>query len=573
MKFLFAVFLVLSLSACETAQKAEQNDNIVCNPMNLSYRFGLEEPSRREAADPSVVWFRDRFFLFVSKSGGYWHSKDLVRWKFIETNQIPTEEYAPTAIAIGDTLFFLASSNELSTIYKSTDPLSGRWEVAVPQLDQPVWDPAFFMDDDQRLYLYWGCSDERPLYGVELDYSRNFAFKGRPTELIWAKTAENGWEVPGDYNTLTEQKPWIEGPWVVKAAGKYYLQYAGPGTEYKSYSDGMYVADQPLGPFSLQASNPYTAHPEGFAAGAGHGCTFQDQHSNWWHIGTVTISQKHIFERRLALHPVLLDEDGILHSNTAFADYPITIPQYKVNDFDAYTPNWMLLSYRKKVVVSSSLDSLTPDRMTDEDIRTYWAAQSGEAGEYAILDLEKPMEVNAIQINFAEHNTKLLGRQKEKFHRYKLEVSVDGSRWETVVNKSLTETDLPHDFVVFDQALMSRYIKLTNLEVPDGNLALSGFRVFGNAKEAASEQVELISANRNAADLRSISLNWKAANAADGYVLSYGAKADKLYLHHKVFGDTSLVINSLNVHSNYWFSIKSFNASGVSPASIPLRIE
>jgi len=106
MKFLFAVFLVLSLSACETAQKAEQNDNIVCNPMNLSYRFGLEEPSRREAADPSVVWFRDRFFLFVSKSGGYWHSKDLVRWKFIETNQIPTEEYAPTAIAIGDTLFF-----------------------------------------------------------------------------------------------------------------------------------------------------------------------------------------------------------------------------------------------------------------------------------------------------------------------------------------------------------------------------------------------------------------------------------------------------------------------------------
>lgn len=154
-----------------------------------------------------------------------------------------------------------------------------------------------------------------------------------------------------------------------------------------------------------------------------------------------------------------------------------------------------------------------------------------------------------------------------------LEASVDGSRWETVVNKSLAETDLPHDFVVLDKALKSRYIKLTNLEVPDGNFALSGFRVFGNAKETVSKQVEPVSAIRNPADRRSISLHWKAADAAVGYVVSYGTEADKLYLHHKVFGDTSLVINSLNIHSCYWFSVKSFNASGVSPNSIPLRIE
>jgi len=35
---------------------------------------------------------------------------------------------------------------------------------------------------------------------------------------------------------------WIEGPWVTMHQGKYYLQYAGPGTEYKSYADAVYLA-------------------------------------------------------------------------------------------------------------------------------------------------------------------------------------------------------------------------------------------------------------------------------------------------------------------------------------------
>ena len=38
---------------------------------------------------------------------------------------------------------------------------------------------------------------------------------------------------------------------MTKHNGKYYLQYAGPGTEFKSYSDGVYVSDKPLGPFTI----------------------------------------------------------------------------------------------------------------------------------------------------------------------------------------------------------------------------------------------------------------------------------------------------------------------------------
>ncbi|MCK7540433.1 MAG: hypothetical protein MZV63_60830 [Marinilabiliales bacterium] len=97
------------------------NRNTYCNPADISYRFALDTPSRREAADPTVVRYKDQYLLFASKSGGYWHSCDLAEWKFIKTSQIPTEEYAPTAVVMGDTICFLASSTEKSTIYKSSD--------------------------------------------------------------------------------------------------------------------------------------------------------------------------------------------------------------------------------------------------------------------------------------------------------------------------------------------------------------------------------------------------------------------------------------------------------------------
>ena len=169
------VIIIVLITGCQENKKVEQPSfQTICNPIDLSYRFSIDKPSRREAADPTIVVFKDKYFLFASKSGGYWYSDDLVNWTFIETNDIPTEEYAPTAIEIKGSLYFLASSTEKSTIYKTDDPLSGKWNVALDSLEIPVWDPAFFLDDDDRLYLYWGCSDNNPIYGVELDFENNF---------------------------------------------------------------------------------------------------------------------------------------------------------------------------------------------------------------------------------------------------------------------------------------------------------------------------------------------------------------------------------------------------------------
>ncbi|MDZ7722611.1 MAG: family 43 glycosylhydrolase [candidate division KSB1 bacterium] len=160
-----------------------------------------------------------------------------------------------------------------------------------------------------------------------MDYKNNFSFIGEPAELVHANPNQYGWEVPGDTNRLTGQAPWIEGAWMNKHNGIYYLQYSGPGTEYKSYCDAVYTSENPLGLFQPQAHNPFAYKPEGFAAGAGHASTFHDEYGNLWHMGTITISQKHMFERRLGLYPAFFDAEGTLYSITKYADYPLILPK------------------------------------------------------------------------------------------------------------------------------------------------------------------------------------------------------------------------------------------------------
>ena len=563
-QILYLIIVILIVACQDSIKTAQGSFETICNPMDLSYRFGLDKPSRREAADPTIISFKDEFFLFASKSGGYWHSSDLVNWKFIETNEIPTEEYAPTVIDINGTLYFLASSTEKSTIYKTTDPLSGKWKVAVDALEIPVWDPAFFLDDDNRLYLYWGCSDKNPLYGIELDFENNFSFIGEPKELLHANTLNHGWEVPGDYNENTEANPWIEGAWMNKHKNTYYLQYSGPGTEFKSYSDAVYTSDKPLGPFSVADHNPFAYKPEGFSAAAGHGSTFKDTYGNYWHIGTSTISVKHIFERRLVLYPAFFDEQGIIHTNTRLGDYPYIIPKKKIEGMNDIFPQWMLLSFKKQVEVSSSIDSFPSTNITDENIRTYWAAKTGNNNEYASIDLGESYEVYSVQINFAEHNTEIYGRNTGHYHQYIIEYSNDNSHWEMLIDKSRNLSDNSHDYTQLAEKVNCRYIRIKNAKVPGGNFALSGFRVFGKGMGAMPDIPENFRLTRNEEDRRNIKLRWNKATDAIGYNISFGISKDKLYHNYVVYQDTTLEINSLSRNKSYFFTIESFNENGIS---------
>lgn len=570
--FRAVIVLILVLTAACGKNSFPAGHGIVCNPMDLNYRFQIKGSSYREGADPTVVWFKDRYFLFASMSGGYWHSKDLADWSFVESDQIPTEDYAPTAIVIQDTLYFMASSEKKNAIYKSPDPLSGKWQIARDSIEFAVWDPAFFMDDDQRLYLYWGCHPVNPIRGVELDYRNNFKVLRNQVDLAKMNLKENGWEVFGDYNQLVNTFSWMEGPWMTKYQGRYYLQYASPGTQFKSYNDAVYVANKPLGPFRLQDHNPFSYKPEGFIGGAGHGATFTDEYGNYWHMGTISISVKHNFERRLGLWPAFFDEDGTFYSCTAYGDFPHEMLKYKMKGLEDYQPKWMLLSYNKTVEASSSLPEHPKEHAVNEDIRTYWSAQSGDPGEWLIIDLSDNSSIYALQINFAEQNSELLRRSDSIFYQYKIEYSGNKSDWKTLVDKTESREDRPHVFIELPNKVETRYIRIINNRVPDGNFAVSGFRVFGFGNGNKLKPVNSFSVDRNQEDKRQVTLKWQGQADATGYNIRYGVAPDKLYQNHQVLGSDSVTIRSLNKSLDYYFTVDVFNETGITKGKKIVRV-
>lgn len=565
----YSFLLLIALIVCCRSQKEVDPRLTYCNPINLNYRFSIDSNavSMREAADPSALWFKGKYYLFASKSGGYWQSEDMATWQFIATTDLPTEDYAPTVIAIGDTLYFAASSGERRPFYKTAHPETGEWEVASPLFPFPVWDPAFYQDDDGRLYLYWGCSNHKPLYGVELDLNNRLMPKGEPVPLFGENRKDYGWENQGENNEL-ESSPWLEGPCMNKYQGVYYLQYAGPGTQFTTYADGVYTATSPLGPYTYAPYSPFCRKSSGFAPGAGHSTTFSDKYGNLWHTSTLVISMKHMFERRLGLFPAGFDDKGILYCQTAFGDYPHYLPEHKVDFLQENTfTQWMLLSYKKQAQASTEIKGYPVENAFDENIKSYWAAQSGDE-QWLRVDLGSQCRVNAIQVNFAEHETNVHGHQPGSAYRYLVEYSVKGHKWNNLVDKRDNINNNPHDYIPLRKPCMARYLRLKILSVPDGKIAISGFRAFGKGNAKAPEKVEKLMVKRSPKDNRRATLVWDKIENAQGYIVRYGVEKERLYSSIMVYDDNHLDLRCLNKGVDYYFTIETFNENGCTPGHL-----
>ena len=532
-----------------------------CNPINLEYRFTGGKPSRRMAADLVIILFQDTYYLFSTGSSEYWYSSDLVNWIMIseEESELPDRPTAPAVTVVDDAVYFIPSSRRSSLFYKSTDPKSGKWELAKKSI--PGWDPALFYDEDGRVYYYCGCSNRAPIQGVELDKS-SLQPKGEMIDFFKGSKEEHGWERRGDTHELPNPA-WIEGPWMTKHVDTYYLQYAAPGTEFKSYADGVYTSKNPLGPFKYEPYSPFSHKPGGFIGGAGHGATFQDKYGNYWRVVTMVISVLDMFERRVGIFPAGFDEDGVIYANTLLGDFPQIMPAGKRDPFANNLADWMLLSYGKNVEASSSIPEHGPKLAFDENVKTWWSAATSNKSEWLKVDLGKICRVNAVQVNFAEHEAKLFGREKPIYHQYILEYSNDNENWEKLVDKSKNVKDVPHDYIHLSQPVKARFIKLINVHTPgDGLFAIRDLRLFGNGLGKVPQKADGLTVDRDPGDKRTARITWKMSKDAAGYIIRYGITPEKLYNQYQVMGKTELKINSLNRDVVYYFAIDVFNENG-----------
>ena len=590
-----------------------------CNPVNVNYRYQFNDDQRqkeikvaREAADPSLICFKGRYYIFASMTLGVWVSDDMAHWENHRLpDGLPFYDYAPDVCVRGEYVYFCASKRgEVCNFYRTKDILNGPYEEIKGTFD--FWDPHMFLDDDGRLYFYWGCSNMTPIWGVELDPETMHQI-GEKRVLITGNAFSIGYERCGEDHTLlprTEeeidacyqgflqaqhmtdadfpdaykplvkgmysQKPYIEGAWMDKFNGKYYLQYACPGTQYNIYADGVYVSDNPLGSFALAQNNPYSYKPGGFIPGAGHGSTMKDTDGCLWHTATMRISVNHDFERRVGIWPAGLDAEGELFCNQRYGDWPVSVEDAKKDPW--CDPKWYLLSYGKSVQASSSEEGKGPEKAVDENVQTWWRAGSANPGEWICLDLGMESDVHAVQINFADDRIdipvpgKIGGaatqpryiEERDLKTRWILEGAEDGEVYEVLADKSQADTDLTHDLIVWEEGKHLRYLKLTVKEVPYGQQpCISGLRVFGIQQKEKPEIPEF-----TAERIGDLDMNVKIqGSGALGYNILWGENPQKLYHSYMVFHPEQR-IGALIKGRDYWVRVDAFNEAGITEGNV-----
>lgn len=583
---------VVAVAACNAVQPAQTT---YCNPLDMDYAYMVYNSDRnlsyRSGADPAVVEFRGEYYMFVTRSHGYWHSTDLVDWTFIRPKSIwyPQGCNAPAAHNYKDSLLYMTGdpSGSMSILY-TDDPKSGVWE-AVPAILHDLQDPDLFIDDDGQAYMFWGSSNFYPIRGKKLNMKDRFLVESETFELFNTDSTAHGWERFGENHSDRNIRAYIEGAWMTKHNGRYYMQYGAPGTEFNVYGDGVYVADDPMGPYEYQAHNPVSYKPGGFMNGAGHGSTVLDLDGNYWHFATMSLSAIVNWERRICLYPTFFDEDGIMYCDNEYGDYPHHSPSQK-DKKGAFT-GWMLLSYGKPVTASSyaegaakkaegfsdanrpvvSLD-FKPQNIVDENCKTYWLAENNDAYEWICIDMEEECDVYALQINYFDHETQFYNKVDGLKQRYVVEGSSDGDRWFVIEDRSRSDKDAPNAYIQLEEPKAARYVRYRNVSVSSPYLAISDIRVFGKGRGEAPAQVQGLAAERydngKSADLR-----WNAVDGAQGYNVRWGIAPDKLYSSWLLYDDNELTLRCLVKGQEYYIQVEAFNANGISQVSETIRLQ
>ncbi len=349
-----------------------------CNPTPLpNYPQGMLVPEKettdygwtypsdrrdfREAADPAVLYFEGRWYMYVSCGSAY-VSSDFINWKQHRIEPY-NAEYDPRVTQVGDRFIFTASRTALFEGATPLGPFTKLGTVTEVSGEPASWQaPHIFEDDDGRVYAYWGIAGPG-LFGAEMDAAD-------PTRLVTERKVmfrynrDHVWERFGASNedpTLS----YVEGPWLFKHDQRYYLTYSAPGTEWETYAFGYYVSDHPLGPFTYGKGNPFVRKTSGYVVGTGHGCIAPGPNGTLWAFYTCLVRNEHNFERRVGYDQVFFDNEGVPCCS------PTELPQTVPGNNQAV--DWLPLTINKRFACSSAQNRNASGRYAlDNYMRTWW---------------------------------------------------------------------------------------------------------------------------------------------------------------------------------------------------------
>ncbi len=586
---IFSALTIILFTGCKSSNSILEL--IYCNPLDLDYGWGNFDEGResfRTSADPVIVLFKNKYYLFATHDiGGYRVSDDLMNWSNvffndeIQTYALDDKSYVAPAAAADDKYIYFIKFNrnrdeKFTKILRSNDPENGKWEVCGEI--RRVSDPTLFIDNG-RYFIFHGLGTNQSIKCFELDPETMTEIPGSERLLLEYITDVNECESGYHFGRRElydeiDARDWIgkfnrlpcpEGAWIIKHQNRYYLQFATPGTICIWYCDVVMESSKPNKDFVEQPYNPVSLKVGGFIGGAGHSCVFKDKYDNWWQITTMWVGNKDPFERRLGLFPVTFDDQGRMRVHTLLGDYPMIIPQGKIDFTDGNLKGWWNLSYGKSCSASSSLEGFEPKFASDENIRTWWSASSGDSGEWLVMDLNGQKSIHAIQVNFAEQNQNRVNIEDD-YTAYLIYASSDGENWELIADKSENRRVNPHDFLVLDKVIKASYLRIENVHsMNGGKFAIRDLRVFGYGDGSLPGIVENFEVERYQKDERFAMLKWEPVDNVDGYLVRFGIAPDFLNQTIQVKGNqtNSLMIHILTKGLKYYYRIDTYNENGI----------
>lgn len=482
-----------------------------CNPLPLeNYQKGRRAgipgrpgPAYREMADPAVLAFEDKYYLFPS-GGMLWESSDMVDWTFHPIEPFDPG-YAPTVIQKGE-FIYMTTSWDGCVIWRSRHPL-GPWEaIGEPGRDadgnftrlrdkngNPVcWgDPCLFVDDDGAMYCYcnlarptvpadnspWALRpDEGVIYGVRLDDLDCSRFAADPVPLI-RLDPNLAWHRGGEANQLRHFAV-MEGAHINKISGRYYLQYSVNGTEYRNYAVGCAVGDSPLGPFANQKRNPILIHRHGLVNGTAHHSIIVGPNGDLWCFYTVLFGNHHSFDRRIGMDPAGLDENGELFVNGP-TETPQCAPGRNAHPEQGNGAGLLPLSICSPAKASSVAPGRDARYAVDASVRTWYQAADATFPQWLEVDLLEVFSLEALRVIFADTGLDYATGNLPGPYRWRLWCAEAPGEWKLAFDASENKREQHIVFVEFP-AIRGRYVKLEILGAAKGfTAAIQDFCVFG----------------------------------------------------------------------------------------------
>ncbi|MER6959900.1 family 43 glycosylhydrolase [Streptomyces sp. NPDC000618] len=385
-------------------------------------------------ADPSIYVFNGVYHLYCTTDGYGWDSPaptvrtstDLVRWSNAPLPLRPTPKvfWAPSMATKNGKYYLYYAKGLTGSFVAVADRPTGPFTEVAQLGGNKVIDPQTFVDDDGTTYLYYGGGG-RPRVGRLAPNMTSFAS-----------------------DTALSVSEFLEGAFVFKRGGGYYLMSSLGNTSLTNYRVVYSRSNSPLGPFTKPTNSLILSGRAGSPIESpGHNSVLTRGRD--YYIVYHRHDNPHSADglhRQICVDRMTFNSDGTIRpiapTNTGVGALPLGSPPPVEQDLAAGRP----------VTASSSLSDFPAGYACDGNNGTRWAATNRSLPQWIRVDLGGTYDIGRCETTMEYVRKKVA---------YRIDYSIDGSAWSLYADRTGGGGAAGSPLIDVRSGVRARYLRLT----------------------------------------------------------------------------------------------------------------